>query len=409
MGMVYGAACGVLHILVVLAIPILWWLKHALRRERTLVAFVLGTVITVIPWMLWYQSMCGSVFVHPTQGCLLFCDPTSYRDEALCDRSRMASTDGEEQVHPQRIGGMTFPFHGRLNFQSGIIRTPGYPYPAFVLVFLRILAWLGVPLTAMALLGIGGEERRWIFLSALLWFATYFIVLAPQESWDWDKERLFLPFIPPTVVFLTMGTRRVLREPHRLWHVMGVVVALVAVLTLLAGVEVAPDPTWQLLFPREHHAPILYARERRIVEVRAEVTSPQILPAVARMSTFNLNVPARHELSPLAAFDDPDIRHGLDIISQVPEGAVLLIQGDIDLIQATTQRCAIPLAASVSPASPWFVIDTGRVRDTLCTIQNTYIYTPEPIDDLGEFVVLGEGENGVHLLTLTPDARERYC
>ena len=409
MGIVYGAACGVLHILIVLAVPILWWLAHASRRERALLAFALGAVITVIPWMLWYQSMCGSVFVHPTQGCLIFCDPTSYRDEVLCDRSRMASADGEEQVHPQRIGSMTFPFYGRLNFQSGIIRTPGYPYPVFVLAFLRILAWLGVPLTAMALIGIGDEERRWMLVAALLWFATYFIVLSPQESWDWGKERLFLPFIPPVVVFLTIGTARVLREPHRLWHVMGVVIALVAVLTLLARVEVAPDPTWQLLFPQEHLAPVLYARERRIAEVREEVTAPRILPAVARTSTFGLNGPARHELAPPAEFDDPALRPGLDSISQLPEGAVVLIQGDVDLVQAATQRCAIPLMASVSPASPLFVLDIGRVRDTLCTMQKAYLYTSEPVGYLGESVVLGEGDNGVHLLTLTPDAQKRYC
>ena len=409
MGMVYGAACGVLHILVVLAVPILWWLAHASQRERALLAFALGTIITVIPWMLWYQSMCGSVFVHPTQGCLLFCDPAYYRDDVLCDRSHMASAEGEEQVHPQQIGSMTFPFHGRLNFQSGIIRTPGYPYPVFVLAFLRILAWLGVPLTAMALTGIGDEERRWMLLAAFLWFATYFIVLAPQESWDWDKERLFLPFIPPLVVFLTIGTARLLREPHRLWHVMGIVIALVAVLTLLAGIEVTPDPTWQLLFPREHHAPVQYARERRIAEVRTEITAPQILPAVARTSTFGLNGPALHELAPPAEFDDPALHPGIDSISQLPEGAVVLIQGDVDLVQSATQRCAIPFTASISPASSRFVLDIERVRDTLCTMQKAYLYTSEPVGDLGGSVVLGEGDNGVHLLTLTTDARERYC
>ncbi len=409
MGMVYGAACGVLHILMVLAIPILWWLAQASRRGPVLLAFALGTLFTVIPWMLWYQSMCGSVFVHPTQGCLFFCDPAAYRDDVLCDRSLMASSDGEEQVHAQRIGSMTFPFHGRLNFQNGIIRTPGYPYPAFMLAFLRILAWLGIPLTAMALTGIWDKERRWMLMVALLWFATYFIILAPQESWDWDKERLFLPFIPPMIVFLTIGTARVLREPDQLWNVLGIVIALVAVLTILTDVEVVPDPTWQLLFPSEHHAPVLYARERRIVEVRAEVTTLRVLPAVARTSTFGLNGPARHELAPPAAFEDPALRPGLDAISSIPEGAVVLIQGDVDLVQSATQRCAIPLAASVSPASPRFVLDTGRVRDTLCTMQNAYLYTSETVGDLGEYIVLGEGDHDVHLLTLTPAGRERYC
>jgi hypothetical protein len=143
--------------------------------------------------------------------------------------------------------------------------------------------------------------------------------------------------------------------------------------------------------------------------VRAEVTTPRILPVVARTSTFGLNGPARHELTPLAAFEDPALRPGIDSISQLPEGAVALIQGDVDLVQAATQRCAIPLAASVSPASPRFVLDVGHVRDTLCTMQKVYLFTSEPVGDLDESVILGEEVNGGHLLTLTPDARERYC
>ncbi|MDP6627370.1 MAG: hypothetical protein QGG50_05675, partial [Methanopyri archaeon] len=87
-GLALGAAAGMSNPLVLLLPACVWRYGRGPRRWHRLMLFTFGGLLTALPWMLVYQQACGSVFVHPVQGCILFCEPAVYKEPELCDPIR---------------------------------------------------------------------------------------------------------------------------------------------------------------------------------------------------------------------------------------------------------------------------------------------------------------------------------
>ncbi len=297
-GLALGAAAGMSNPLVLLLPACLWRYGRGPHRWHQLALFTIGGLLAALPWMLVYQRACGSIFIHPVQGCILSCDPAAYREPELCDPMRY-KLGGDRYVFPHRFLTRDFMFMGLLNwpFHDRIVRTPGFPSPVALFIPLFILRSLGTALASLALIGLADlctrDRGRAVLL--VLWIVPTFLLLASNENWSIIKNRYMQPLMPAFLLLAAYGVawaRR--RDRYFALIIIGMVASalvLFATLSLLwqppmdsRYLEISEEP-WLAFFVQE--------RENGMEAMVPLLANPPILPAeIEDMASHALRTPA---------------------------------------------------------------------------------------------------------------------
>ena len=211
----------------------LWWLAPGWALRRLALASAVA-LLAISPTLLWSAWAFGDPLIHSSQ---------------------YAGFEGFRPTFHHELLGWSFEFNGLLNwpFHDTVVRTPHFPVPTFVLVFLQTLATWGSLLLAAALLGWGellrsAHTRRGAAV-LLGWSLPLFVLLLPHENWDELKMTYLLLALPGLALPAAAGLRWMGRRPRRL-------VALAALTALLSGlamagrfVDVPVDQRWYVRFP----------------------------------------------------------------------------------------------------------------------------------------------------------------
>ncbi len=190
-GLAGSAMVGVRHETVLIFLPaVLIGLKPK-AAARAIASFALVSFL----WAAIHSVLLGSPFVHETT---------------------VISPSLDDPMYLQCLGPLCFRFNSLLNFQGGIVRTPGYPYPVFILLPLLMIKAFGAPLLALALLGaiLAGKDRR-PALSLSVGPLLFFALLLPMENWGSSKTWLLSALVLPLILLSVIGTEALLSSPKK--------------------------------------------------------------------------------------------------------------------------------------------------------------------------------------------------
>ena len=409
-GLALGAAAGMSNPLVLLLPACVWRYGRGPHRWRQLMLFTIGGLMTALPWMLVYQRACGSVFVHPVQGCILSCDPAAYREPELCDPMRYM-IDGEQHVFTHRFLGHEFKFMGLLNwpFHDRLVRTPGFPSPVALFVPLFILRSLGTVLASLALIGLADlcsrDRERAVLI--VLWIIPTFLLLAANENWSITKNRYVQPLMPAALLLAAHGVAWARRGER---YIALIIVALVTTALMLFAnlallwrppmdsryLEISDEP-WLAFFVEE--------RERGMEAMVPLLANPPMLPAdIEEVASHALAMPANlaqlaiSETGPGHIFGD--IRSDELPISEAIRGterdAVIIVPLSAQIVMARDGRAALAYRRQRLASDFRYEIDLSTATSLVCSGRPVYLVDTGDVGPLsppldGERILMGPG------------------
>ncbi len=214
-GAFLGALVGVRHELAIV-VPFVALASRGKNKAQLLAAFM----VFALPWTAWHSAVLGNPLASEVQS---YAPPDPFYRHCL--------------------GPLCFRFNGLLNFQEeGIVRTPGYGYPVFVLLPLALLASFGVLLAALSAAGA----------------AVFVLFLLPMENWEAHKTGLLYPLVPAVAIVCAAGIGA-LAEGRRaaiFAFLAACAISYLLVLGVLALPRFPEDPRWHERFPRAQSARI---------------------------------------------------------------------------------------------------------------------------------------------------------
>ena len=409
-GLALGAAAGMSNPLVLLLPACLWRYGRGTHRWRQLTLFTIGGLLTALPWMLVYQQACGSVFIHPVQGCLLFCEPTAYKEPELCDPMQYRIS-GDQYVFTHRFLGHEFRFMGLLNwpFHERVVRTPGFPSPVAMFVPLLILRSLGTVLASLALIGLADlcsrDRERAVLI--VLWIIPTFLLLAANENWSIIKNRYVQPLMPAALLLAAHGVAWARRGDR---YMALIIVAIVAsALVLFASLALLwrpPMDTRYLDISKEPWLEFLVEERERGMEAMVPLlANPSMLPAdIDEVVSHAMVTPGF--LAQLAISDTGsehlfgDIRHNelplSEAISRTEKDAVIFVPRAVQVVMARNERTAISYQKQILASDFRYEIDLSPATSLLCSGRPVYIVDTGDVGPLGptlsgDRIVMGPG------------------
>ena len=250
-GLVYGLLGGVRNEAIILAPMLLafQWRQYASAeapaggpRDRDLAgffrafgAFTLAAFAGILPVLLWNRYAYGAMIIHPSQ---------------------VTHLQGFRPTFPHRFFGSEFQFNGLLNwpFHDHLVRTPHFAFPTAMLWPLITIRSLGVPITALGLVGAIVLLKRRPFLGRVLWFwfSIVYLLFIVQENWEELKQTFMALHLFPLVAFVAAGLDWLLEGlgDRRRWLWFGAGIVLVVGTVLGSRLVDAPaDERWYVRFP----------------------------------------------------------------------------------------------------------------------------------------------------------------
>lgn len=236
LGLLYGILGSVRYEAIIFAPAILFILYKTEKRHfiRNTLIFASSAFIAILPFLLWNKFAFGGFFVHPTQSPLLL---------------------GFRPVFPHNFVGMKFNFNGMLNypFYTGIIRTPHFPYPVFLMLPLVIIKSFGLLLFSLMFFGIFYliKQQRNILLFLLMWLIILLLFLAPQENWDEFKMTYILLMFPAVAIFVTKGIELFVYKISlkKMLALLLIIIILILLVKMMSNLNFPADGRWYKRFP----------------------------------------------------------------------------------------------------------------------------------------------------------------
>ena len=403
-GLALGAAAGMSNPLVLLLPACVWRYGCGPHRWRQLALFSIGGLMTALPWMLVYQQACGSVFIHPVQGCILFCEPAAYKEPELCDPLRF--TFGRDTyVFTHRFLGREFTFMGLLNwpFHDRIVRTPGFPSPVALFVPLFILRSLGTVLSALALIGLADLCRRDRDRAVLLvlWILPTFLLLAANENWSIIKNRYMQPLMPAVLLLAAHGIAWA-RRGERYFALL--VVAIVAIaLMLSASLALLWRPPMDSRYMDISSEPwlefLVEERERGMEAMVPLLSGPPMLPAdIEDAASHAIATPGMLVGLTISEAGSEhilgDVRPGELPLSRAIRGterdAVIIVPRAVQVVMARDGRAALSYRKRILASDSRYEIDLSPATSLVCSGRPVYLVDT---GDVGPLVPPLSGEN----------------
>lgn len=409
-GLALGAVAGMSNPLVLLLPACVWRYGRGPHRWRRLALFSIGGLMTALPWMLVYQQACGSVFIHPIQGCILFCEPAAYKELELCDPMRF--TFGRDKyMFTHRFLGRDFMFMGLLNwpFHDRIVRTPGFPSPVALFIPLLILRSLGTVLSALALIGLADLCRRDREQAVLLvlWILPTFLLLAANENWSVNKNRYVQPLMPAVLLLAAHGINCARRGER--YFAFLVVVMVASALMLFANLALLWRPPMDSRYLEISNEPwlkfLVEERERGMSAMVPLLSSPPLLPAdIEEVASHAIGTPGK--LMGLVISESGsehilgDVRPGELPLSQAIRGterdAVIIVPRAIQVVMARDGRTAISYRKHILASDLRYEIDLSPATSLVCSARPVYLVDTGEVGPLGpllsgERVAMGPG------------------
>ena len=236
LGILYGII-GSVRYEAIIFIPAMLFILYKTEKKHFItntLIFALSAFIAILPFLLWNRFAFGGFFVHPTQSPLL---------------------SGFRPVFPHNFFGIKFNFNGMLNypFYSGIIRTPHFPYPVFLMLPLVIIKSFGLVLFSLMFFGIFyfTKQDKKVSLFLLMWLVILFLLLAPQENWDEFKMTYILLMFPAIAIFITKGIELLIYKISfkKILALMITAMLLVLSIGIISNLSFPADGRWYKRFP----------------------------------------------------------------------------------------------------------------------------------------------------------------
>jgi len=210
--------------------------KENKTRLRNVCYFLLGSLLFILPILMWKIFAYGNIFTHPTQ---------------------YDGLQGYRPVFEHSILGLKFNFNGLLNypFYGRIVRTPHFPFPNFLTLPLLLLRSLGLFLFSTAIIGVYYliKQKRNIGLLMLLLFFPFLLFLLFQENWEELKSSFLIILMPSLAFFIISGivaVKNSLREDKKplIAFTTLIVISFISV-NIIYDLNFEKDGRWYVRFP----------------------------------------------------------------------------------------------------------------------------------------------------------------
>jgi len=283
LGLLYGILGSIRYEAVIFIPAVLFILYKTEKRHfvRNTAIFAASALIAILPFLLWNKFAFSGFLVHPTQSPLLA---------------------GFRPVFPHTFFGIKFNFNGLLNypFYMGLIRTPHFPYPVFLMLPLVIAKSFGLLLFSLMFFGVFylTKQNRNASLFFLIWIITLFLFLAPQENWDEFKMTYILLMLPIIAIFAIKGIETFIYKIsfRKILVLILILILLVSSINIMSNLNFPADGRWYKRFPHaiisENQTNYLNDSQRmsweffhtaenydEIAYQRAKITKTSLLPA----------------------------------------------------------------------------------------------------------------------------------
>jgi len=178
----------------------------------------------------------------------------------LMHPSQYAHFHGFRPEFAHSLLGWEFSFNGLFNWplHDRLVRTPHFGYPTwllFPLVTARAWGAIGCGLVAWGAWATLKQHRR-LLAVLMLWWLPVYALFGPQENWEEVKMTFMLLAWPPLAPLFALGFADLAgrRTGLRLAPAVGVTIAAILCVNLLATVHVPQDMRWYVRFPNADKA-----------------------------------------------------------------------------------------------------------------------------------------------------------